>query len=304
MKKLIPLKSIYAFVAVAEAGSMTEAASVLNVSHSAVSQAIKALESQLNRPLFYRVGRRVELSLDGKNYYKKVAPALEQIVEASEELASPINNNRLTLNMVNSLALHWWIPRVGDFQKAAPQIDIRISNIPFVFDLEREGVDVALIHGNKNDWKNYYLEHLGDDNLILVCSPKLLESLESLSPRMMVEKFPAICVTNPRRKDDWALWCKAEGLDVPKQQKNLSFEATIQAVQAAIIGLGGLVTHQQFVKNDITAGMLVQIGSPVLNPHKAFYFACLAEKLSNESVLTLRHWLRSAFSEKGSSGKM
>ncbi|MDF4358000.1 LysR family transcriptional regulator, partial [Vibrio parahaemolyticus] len=54
MRKLVPLKSIYAFVAVAESGSMTEAAQLLSVSHSAISQAIKSLESQVNKPLFDR----------------------------------------------------------------------------------------------------------------------------------------------------------------------------------------------------------------------------------------------------------
>ncbi|WP_411020943.1 LysR family transcriptional regulator, partial [Salmonella sp. ZJHZ21_0176] len=66
MKKLVPLKSVYAFVAVAETGSMTEAAHVLYVSHSAVSQAIKSLEQQVNKPLFQRVGRRVVLNAAGK----------------------------------------------------------------------------------------------------------------------------------------------------------------------------------------------------------------------------------------------
>ncbi|MCQ6508104.1 LysR family transcriptional regulator, partial [Vibrio parahaemolyticus] len=47
MRKLVPLKSIYAFVAVAESGSMTEAAHLMSVSHSAISQAIKTLESQV-----------------------------------------------------------------------------------------------------------------------------------------------------------------------------------------------------------------------------------------------------------------
>lgn len=55
MRKLVPLKSIYAFVAVAESGSMTEAAQLLSVSHSAISQAIKSLESQVNKPLFDRM---------------------------------------------------------------------------------------------------------------------------------------------------------------------------------------------------------------------------------------------------------
>ena len=44
MKRPIPLKSVYAFVAVAETGSMTDAAQLLSVSHSAISQSIKNLE--------------------------------------------------------------------------------------------------------------------------------------------------------------------------------------------------------------------------------------------------------------------
>ena len=299
MKKLIPLKSIYAFVAVAETGSMTEAANVLNVSHSAVSQAIKTLETQLNCTLFDRIGRQVRLNGIGKKYYKKVAPALEEIVVASEEISAPSYDHRLTLNMVNSLALHWWIPQVDQFQQHYPHIDIRISNLPFVFDLSKEGVDVALIHGKKEDWGQYHLEHLGNDNLVLVCSPKLLNTIKNhtdLTTHLLTTS-PAIYVTNPRRKDDWTIWCEATGHSVPTHHNNLNFAATIQAMQAAITGLGVLVTHHQFIKNDLAAGMLTQIGSPVLNPHKAFYFACAPEKLKLESVLRLRNWLRQAFSE-------
>lgn len=73
MRKLLPLKSLYTFVAVAETGSMTEAAKVLNVSHSAVSQAIKSIETQLDQPLFNRIGRNVELNHAGYRYYKKLA---------------------------------------------------------------------------------------------------------------------------------------------------------------------------------------------------------------------------------------
>ncbi|SON50436.1 LysR substrate-binding domain-containing protein [Vibrio tapetis] len=297
MKKLVPLKSIYAFVAVAELGSMTEAANTLSVSHSAISQAIKALENQLNRPLFRRVGRRVELNIDGRRYYKKVAPALEQIVLASEELASSNDDSPLTLNMINSLALHWWIPRVEEFQRSAPNIDIRISNIPMVFDLEREGVDVALIHGHPREWQDYHLEKLGDDNLVLVCSPKLLEVDDELSVAEMLERYAAIYVTNPRRQDDWQHWCDAYQIPIPNRQKNLSFNATIQSVQAAMSGLGVLVTHQQFIKSDIESGLLVQIGNEVLHPEKSFYFACPVEKLKQEKVLTLRSWLHRAFSQ-------
>lgn len=297
MRKLIPLKSIYAFVAVAETGSMTEAASVLSVSHSAVSQAIKALETQLSLPLFHRVGRRVELSQNGQKYYRKVAPALEQIVDASEELMhhNNINHNRLMVNMVHSLALHWWIPRVPEFQDIAPHIDVRISNLTHTFDLNREGIDVALIHGKADEWKEYYCEKLGSDELIMVCSPHLLEGLDDKSPAALLDKYPAIFVTNPRRKYDWLVWCEANGYIVPEQQKNLAFSASIQAVQAVTRRLGVLITHELFVRDDIRHGVLTKVGEAVSNPHQDFYFVCPPEKLTQESVLTLRSWLCKEF---------
>ena len=45
---------------------------------------IKALENQLNQPLFNPVGRHVVLNNAGQKYYRRIAPALEQIVEATE----------------------------------------------------------------------------------------------------------------------------------------------------------------------------------------------------------------------------
>ena len=296
MRKLVPLKSIYAFVAVAETGSMTDAAEVLSVSHSAVSQAIKALESQLDVSLFRRVGRRVELNPVGRKYYRKVAPALAQIVEASEAIARKKPSNRITLNMVNSLALHWWIPRVPDFNEYAPNIDIRISNIIHAFDLDREGVDVALLHGKTDEWQDYYCEKLGDDELIMVCSPHLLEGNQQATPQQLLSKYPAIFATNPRRQNDWQVWCDHYHLAVPSQQKNLTFTASVQAVQATIRRLGVLITHKQFVRDDIKHNMLVQVGEPVLNPYQEFYFVCLPEKLKEESVLALRNWFRAQFS--------
>ena len=295
MKKLVPLKSVYAFIAVAETGSMTDAARVLYVSHSAVSQSIKSLEQLVNKPLFQRVGRRVVLNAAGKRYYRKVAPALEQVIEATEELARTPNDHRITLNMVNSLAMHWWIPRVPDFQAFAPSLDIRISTLTGPFDIEQEGVDVALVHGKPNEWEQYYSEKLGDDDLVLVCSPTLLKNQNGLNIEQLVKQNPTIGVFNLRRQHDWQVWCDNYQIPMPTFHSNLTFDVSIQAVQAVIRSLGVLVTHRLFVKDDISHGMLVELGQPVANPHQDFYFVCPKNKLKQESVLKLRTWLRHEF---------
>ncbi|MCG9595450.1 LysR substrate-binding domain-containing protein [Vibrio sp. Isolate25] len=294
MRKLAPLKSIYSFIAIAETGSMTEAAKALNVSHSAVSQAIKSLETQIGQALFIRTGRTVTLNAAGRRYYKQVAPAIEQIITATQHLIDEQQSQRITLNMVNSLAMHWWIPRVNRFNQYAPQLDIRISNLIGHFVMENEGVDVAIIHGKTDDWQDYYCELLAHDELVMVASPELVRT--GTTPESLLARYPAIIAANDRRKYDWQVWCESHQLPIPSSVNNLRFSASIQAVQATIRQLGVFVTHRQFIRDDVHHGSLVEVGTPVLNPHQDFYFACQREKLKNEHVLTLRNWLRNEFS--------
>ncbi|ENM5890362.1 LysR family transcriptional regulator [Vibrio mimicus] len=296
MRKLAPLKSLYSFVAVAETGSMTLAAEALNVSHSAISQAIKSLETQLDQPLFHRVGRQVVLNSAGKRYYQKVAPALEQIVEATESLLKPTYSNRITLNMINSLALHWWIPRVSSFQAFAPEVDIRISTLTGTFSLADQGVDVALIHGQLRDWQDYYCEKLAEDELVMVASRAVVSS--EISAQQALAQLPAIFASNPRRQNDWEIWCQANQVSPPKQQRNLSFAASAQALQATLSGLGVFVTHRLFVKQEVESGILKEIGNTVIHPDQGYYFACTADKLRSEAVLKLRKWLSSEFQQE------
>ena len=297
MRKLVPLKSIYAFVAVAETGSMTEAAQLLSVSHSAVSQAIKSLENQVNKPLFDRVGRKVRLNNEGKKYYRKVAPALEQIVDATEALIHDQNSKRITFNMVNSLALHWWIPRMSSLQEFAPQLDIRLSNLIGQFSLEQEGIDAALVHGSPLEWQDYYCEKLSEDELVLVCNPELLEHSAPYDIPELLNTYPIIEVTNDRRKHDWQVWQEETGIERPKGKKPVTFDMSIQAVQATTRRLGLLVTHRLFVKDDIKYGQLVELGQPIINPYQQFYFVCPSHKLKHEAFHLLRSWLRQEFGQ-------
>ncbi|NOH71929.1 hypothetical protein F0225_11355 [Vibrio pectenicida] len=117
-------------------------------------------------------GKPVFLNSTGRHYYKQVAPALEQIIVATEKLIEQQQSQRLTLNMINSLVMHWWIPRVDKFNRYAPEVDIRISNLTGHFTMEAEGIDVAIIHGKTNDWSDHYCELLAKNELVMTASPE------------------------------------------------------------------------------------------------------------------------------------
>lgn len=292
----IPLKSLRSFIAVAETGSMTAATQHIHISHSAVSQAIKTLEQQLGVTLFDRVGRQVELNQVGKQYYHRVAPALAEIDAASQEAHnSQASSPPITLNMVNSLALHWWIPRVAKIQQALPELDIRLSTIVGKFDLAKHNVDVALIHGNADDWREYKCEQLADDELVLVCSPLLLKdaTAQTQNWQNLLTELPAIFVANPRRESDWHIWCHANNLKIPPQAKNLTFATSVQATQAAIRQLGILVSHRLFVKDDVNLGLLTEIGPVTINPTNQFNI--ISKGNINKSSEKLISWIKNEF---------
>ncbi|CCO47970.1 putative Bacterial regulator, LysR family [Vibrio nigripulchritudo SOn1] len=290
-----PFKAIYTFIAVAKLESMTKAADVLNVSHSAVSQAIKSLENFLNVTLFVRSGRHVHLNEQGKRYFQQVAPAFETVVSATEKLKQNPDDGRLTINMVASLALHWWIPRVEKFQGANQELDVRISNIIGTFDLPAEGVDLAIIHGQEQHWQDYYCHKLLDDELVMVAHPDLAKS--SRSAQDLLLEVPAIFVSNDRRKKDWALWCEARGVSLPLKENNLTFNTSVQAIHACRRKLGVLITHKLFIADDLHHELLTQVDVSVTHPENTFFYACHPSRLNSESVKSLRNWLEAEFLE-------
>ncbi|NOF82776.1 LysR family transcriptional regulator, partial [Vibrio cholerae] len=97
------------------------------------------------------------------------------------------------------------------------------------------------------------------------------------------------------RQTDWDIWCQANQVTPPPQQRNLSFSASAQALQATLSGLGVFVTHKLFIKQELESGILKEIGQPVTHPDQGYYFACRPEALRSEAVLTLRSWLRNEF---------
>ncbi len=101
------LDGVAMFLAVAEAGSFSEAARRLGISPSAVSQAIGSLEKRLGTPLFRRSTRSVSLTDVGNDYLVAAAPAVEQLRQAAENATGksgrPAGTLRLTMPRAPSI---------------------------------------------------------------------------------------------------------------------------------------------------------------------------------------------------------
>ena len=125
MRRLPPLKAIAAFEAAARHESVTKAAIELNVSHSAISQQIKILEHHFNQKLFQKKGNGIELTPKARNFLKDVTESLDIIAVASQNLTSSNVLNRISVNSTPTFSVQWLLPRIADFQRAFPNVEVR-----------------------------------------------------------------------------------------------------------------------------------------------------------------------------------
>ena len=114
-ERLPPLNALRCFDVAAKHLSFTKAAAELNVTHSAVSHQIKALEEWLGTPLFRRVNRGLLLTEPGQAYLKPVRESFQKLGEATWRLKAKGRSGPLTVSVMPSFASKWLVPRLRRF---------------------------------------------------------------------------------------------------------------------------------------------------------------------------------------------
>jgi LysR family transcriptional regulator, hydrogen peroxide-inducible genes activator len=137
------------FCAVARAGSFTRAAEELGIAQSSLSQQIRALERKIGTPLFERLGRSVRLTAFGEALQAPALNILQQVTMAEDSLANLRDgvHGRLRIGVIPTILPYWIAPRIGDFRKTFPDVDLQLvedSTYRLVEQLQSGDLDIAV----------------------------------------------------------------------------------------------------------------------------------------------------------------
>lgn len=284
MQSLPPINALRAFEAAARHQKLTDAASELNVTPSAISHQLRTLEDWLGTQLFQRNVRPLALTAEGVAYSRALGGAFDTIFEATREILLKRTRAPLTISTMGSFATNWLIPRLGELQSACDGIDIRISVSDRFVDFEREGVDAAIRYGSGR-WKNAESELLLDDNVIAVCSPSLLSDQSSVG--IAAASFTMLHDAASPGWDEWILKSDASALS---NAKSIWFTHTHLALQAALAGMGVALASEILVRDMIACGHLVRFGTTCLQGSGAYYFVVPRERSQDPRIRSLSHW--------------
>jgi LysR family glycine cleavage system transcriptional activator len=126
MRRLPYLNGIRAFEAAARCGSFAGAAVELSVTPAAVSRMVRLLEDRLGVGLFERSANRLALTAAGRAYRIGLSPILDALVQLTDQVKAQ-SGRVLTVGVGPTFAVRWLIPRLADFRRSAPDIDVRIT---------------------------------------------------------------------------------------------------------------------------------------------------------------------------------
>ncbi|HEU4652803.1 MAG TPA: LysR family transcriptional regulator [Steroidobacteraceae bacterium] len=256
------LPSVVALARVAQFSSFTRAAAELDVSTSALSQSIKALESRAGVRLLNRTTRRVALTEAGQQLLERIGPALQTFDTAFESLdemrGSP--NGTLKINLSRAAADHILAPVLKEYVRRCPDVTIDLTVDDGLGDLVGDGYDAGVRLG----------EQLARDMVAVPIGPKLSMAVVASPEYLRTHGKPARpqeltqhrCLRYRfRTTGEIYHWEFTEAgrdfsMDVPTHF--ISSDSEVLA-QAARQGLGIACLLDICVQKDIAAGTLVRL---------------------------------------------
>ncbi|BEU80960.1 LysR substrate-binding domain-containing protein (plasmid) [Enterobacter asburiae] len=241
MRARLPLNALRAFETSARYLNFTKAGLELHVSQAAVSQQVRTLELMLGVALFKRVPRGLQLTDEGLHLLPSIKEALQMMSSAMDRFHEGKVKEVITISVVGTFAIGWFLPRVTHFLTENPWIDIRIFTHNNVINLATEGIDASIRFGS-GSWNN-------TENTLLFQSPHtILCSLETSRKLSIPADLKNICLLRSYRNDEWNKWFKAAGVD-PWQINGPVFDSTRHMIDAVRLGeYAALAPHHMFQK--------------------------------------------------------
>jgi LysR family glycine cleavage system transcriptional activator len=286
-RRLPPLTSLRAFEAAGRHLSFTKAAAELTVTQAAISHQVKALEQHLDVALFLRLPRKLELTKAGKILLPVVRDSFNRIGDAVAGLDRDIASSALTVRLAPSFAAKWLSPRLDDFRRKQPQIDLSLTHSNEPVDFRRQQIDIAITYG-KGDWRGVVSDRVLSIDFFPVCSPQFMQGEHPLTNPENLAHYTLLHDTDHAAWPDWLALAGIENVD---PQRGTVVDDTNVLIQAAIDGLGVALGSTHFVADRLASGRLVKPFDTTLYNDYAYYVVCPKKNLKRPEVAAFKAWL-------------
>ncbi|HEX7848642.1 MAG TPA: LysR family transcriptional regulator [Sphingomonas sp.] len=254
---MIKMDGVAAFVATAEAGSISEAARQLGHAKSVISERLTELERSLGVRLVQRTTRKLSLTEDGHSFLPRAQRILFEAREAQSEIAERRDTlaGALKLSAPVSFGVLHLGPALYAFLAEHPGVDLTLDLDDRFVDAAADGFDAVIRHGPVAD-NRLVTKRLATTRRMLVAAPAYLERNGTPHSLACLNAHKGIVYTN--READWR-FNGPEGWTVIRPRSVMRVNNGLVMRDAALAGLGITLLPDFFVHSELTAGSLVHV---------------------------------------------
>lgn len=289
---LPPLDLIEGFEAAARNLSFTRAGAELNLTQSAISRQIRALEDWLGVELFERRTRALALTQHGETLFKAVPGILRSIEEVARAIRQQQPARTLAVTTTASFASLWLIPRLARFTIDHPGLDVRISASNAFVDLERNNVEVAIRYTSAAPAGAI---KLFEEQIFPVCAPELATDPDKpLAVPADLRRHVLLHYDDPTNRIswlDWPTWLQSVGLGELQPAGSIRFNQYDQVVVAATNGQGVALGRSPLLQNLLRERKLVAPFNDKTVAPRAYYVIVSSAAAHNPDVVHFVSWL-------------
>ncbi|WP_447760213.1 LysR family transcriptional regulator [Sphingopyxis panaciterrae] len=278
----LPLNALRAFEAAARHLNFTRAAIELCVTQGAVSHQVAQLEQRLGTRLFHRLPRGLALTDDGQALVPVLGEAFDRVAATLGQYAGGRFREALKVGVVGTFAIGWLLPRLDDFARAHPHIDLKLSTNNNRVDLAGEALDYAIRFGD-GAWHATWAEPLIDAPMAPVCAPAIAARLGSPGDLL---REPLL---RSYRTDEWVRWFAAAGVEAPLP-RGAMFDSSALMASAAAAGIGVALVPVSMFERELAGERLVQPFDIAIDAGR-YWLTRLLSRPESEAMQSFRRWL-------------
>lgn len=283
---LPPTAMLAAFESAARTGSFTQAGVELNLTQSAVSRQIRALEERLGADLFVRERQTVKLTEAGLSYAREIRDALKHIGDASMAIRASPKATSFNLAILPAFGSRWLMPRLASFFAANPDVTINFSTRTTPFEFEAEPFDAA-IHFGHPAWMGAESVPLMGEIVLPFAGAQFAASHKFTAPE---DILAGPLFIHRSRPDAWERWFLANGFEYDSINGPLfdQFEAMAAAAKANL-GIALLPTF--LFEEEISRGELVPLLDIATPSENTYHLVWPLNRRGNPILALFRDWI-------------
>jgi DNA-binding transcriptional LysR family regulator len=262
------------FIKVAELGSFSKAAKVLDIAPSSITRSIDNLESELGVALFKRSTRQLLLTDKGHVF---LAGAIKLVADSDSLLMSVANDSRepegnLRISVFESFGRLNICPIIAEFLEKYPKISIDIALENQMIDLTKENIDLAIRVGIPAD-SSLKSRKLIPNHTFVCASPEYLSRNDKIEQPDDLSAHNCLLLNQERQRTYW-YFKKSRRHSKVLVRGNLKSKGGTPLLEAALCGLGVIQLSNWVVSDFVKSGQLVVCLSdwePFLNESSSGY---------------------------------